>query len=290
MPVWILFGAVAVAVLVTYARIPPAELYHTSEDGLAGGLGRALVYLNYPVSLAALGIVLALWPLLDGRERIAGALALVLCAATPFTVDQDDLDARWINIVPAVGVAIALGLSLRRPARALERLPGDRLRLVLGVALAVLSVPWIFAELGFYAPDPILADELSRAANVPAEESTLAAVHLGDHHGFVGVLLALTGLWLSRVRPLAAAASAVLALMLSYGVAIAAQDGWLEQVVKRGWTEHGLPSMTLPSLSLGWLGIVVAAALVELLWFRRERGQRRERSGAKSSSHSAIGT
>jgi hypothetical protein len=270
-PVWLLFGATALTVLLTYAWRPTAELYHVSVGGFAGGLGRTLVYLNYPIALAAIAIVLVLWPLLDGRERGIGAVACALCAVTVVAVDQDDLDARWINVLPAIGTALALALSLRHPLRAEERLRGDPLRVGLAAALAVLSVPWLFATVGFYAPDPIFADELNRGAHLPADEDTRAAVHVGSHHGLSGVLLALAALVLSRARPITAVASGAVALMLCYGVAIAAQDAWLEQVEKRGWVEHGLPSMTVPSLSFGWLGIVVAATLVELLWFRRER-------------------
>jgi len=267
--VWILFAANALAVLVTYARIPPAGLYNTSEGGLAGGLGRTLVYLNFPVALVAIGVVFVIWPQLSGRARIVGALACALCALVIWAVDQDDLDARWRNVLPAAGVALAFALSLHARVRAPRRLPGDRLRLALAVTLVVIAVPWVFAETGFYAPDPILADELS--AKPVKDEESLAAVHLGSHHGTAGVLLALSALLLSRVRPLAAGASGLLALMLAYGIGNGVQDFWLEQVVKRGWTDHGLPSMILPKLSVAWLGIVVAAALIEVLWFRRER-------------------
>jgi hypothetical protein len=267
--VWLLFAANALAVLVTYARLPPAELYNTSEDGLAGGLGRTLVYLNYPVAIASVAVILVLWPRLSGRERLLGLIACVLCALVPWTVDQDDLDARWINVLPALGVAAAVALSLRVPLRAPRSLPGDPRRIALTVVLVVIAIPWLFAETGFYAPGPFLSDELS-AQPVEGEES-LAAVHLGSHHGTAGVLLALSALWLSRVRPLTGVASSALALLLAYGAANAGQDFWLEQVVKRGWTDRSLPSMIQPSLSLGWLGIVLAAVLIELLWFRRER-------------------
>jgi hypothetical protein len=54
--VWALLFATAVVIVVTYSRLPPEELYNVSADGLAGGLGRALVFLNYPVSLVAIAI------------------------------------------------------------------------------------------------------------------------------------------------------------------------------------------------------------------------------------------
>ncbi len=40
--VLLLFAAVAVEILVTYARIPARELYHVSGNGLEGGASRAL--------------------------------------------------------------------------------------------------------------------------------------------------------------------------------------------------------------------------------------------------------
>ncbi|MGH3130771.1 MAG: hypothetical protein ACRDNX_08140, partial [Gaiellaceae bacterium] len=244
--VWTLLALTALAVLVTYSRLPPEKLYHTSVDGLAGGLGRALVVVNFPVALVAIAIVLVC----AGRGRgglvtAASWLAVGLClvVVVPGVVDQDDLDARWVNALPGLGVAIAAGLTwLARPGLSWSpRAPGDRIRLVLAAVLLVGAIPWVFAETGFYAPDPILADE------VPSGE-TIAAVHLGHHHGTDGVLLALSALLLSRTLGSLVAlshkviVSFYLALMLAYGAANAAQDFWLEQVVKRGWTERGIPS------------------------------------------------
>jgi hypothetical protein len=59
--------------------------------------------------------------------------------------------------------------------------------------------------------------------------------------------------------------------LLTYGVALLVADDWLEQVVKRGWTDEAIPSLVRPQLSLGWALIVLGAIAVELLWFRRER-------------------
>ena len=53
-------------------------------------------------------------------------------------------------------------------------------------------------------------------------------------------------------------------------LANALQDAWTEQVVKRGWTHHAIPSLLRPGLDAWWLGILVLATLVEAAW-RRER-------------------
>ena len=49
---------------------------------------------------------------------------------------------------------------------------------------------------------------------------------------------------------------------------VAANDGWNEQIVKRGWTSHGLPSVITPALSAGWLALVVVAVVAYLIAFR----------------------
>jgi hypothetical protein len=276
--VWGLFGLAVIAVFITYWRIPAAELYNTSVEGLAGGAGRALGIVNYPVALAAVAIVLVCADRLaaPGARHVvplaAAAIALCLVIVVPGVVDQGDLDASPVNVLPALGVAMSLGLTIwSRPRSWAPRAPGDRLRLALAAVLGVLSVPWLFAETGFYAPDPIYADE--RPA-VETGETTLAAVHLGFHHGMGGVELALAALLLSRTLPgfghdrLRSVAAGYLSLMLVYGCANAVQDAWGEQVVKRGWTDSGIPSLIRPGLSLWWALIVACSALVWLLWFR----------------------
>jgi hypothetical protein len=271
----LLVAALALATFVTYARLPPEQLYHTSEGGLRGGLGRLLVELNFPVALLAAPVALLAADLLRPSRAALGAalVAVALCLVTTVAVDQDDLDARPVNAIPAAGVALTLvlvALAWPRLRRDRERLSGDRTRLVLAGALAVLSVPWIFAELGFYAPDPIFADE-------PSPGEPLAAVHLGSHHGTDGVVLALGALALSRLLPrrsgraVPEVALLLFAALLVYGVANAVEDGWHEQVAKRGWTDERLPGLVLPELSLPWALMVAAAVAVDLLWLRRER-------------------
>lgn len=242
--------------LVTYSRLPPEETYRVSRDGLAGGLSRALMVLNFPIALAAIGVVGVL--LERGAPRWLGVPAIVLCAVTawPGLVDQDDLDARLGNVVPALGVALAAGLTAWARPRASLAPPQrfDRARVVIAAVVLLGSVPWLLAEAGFYAPGPVLADE------VPPGE-VIAAVHLGHHHGTDGVLLMLVALLLSRVAR-SALLRAYLALMLVYGLANALQDFWLEQVVKRGTTDVEVPSVLVPSVSAGWALLLVAAAAV----------------------------
>jgi hypothetical protein len=275
--VWMACGLVGTATVVTYARIEPEELYHTSVGGLAGGLGRALVFLNYPVALVAIATLAVSLDRLDARPLwlLVAGVAVVLCAivAVPGVVEQGDLDAKPVNALPAAGVALAFVLSLIALRRGgLGRLgpwlPADRARTAFGAILIAAALPWIVAELGFYAPWPFLADEIRPEPDEPA----LRAVHLGRHHGMDGTLLALTALALSRTIPclrhawLRLALAAYLSLMLVYGLANAAQDFWLEQVVKRDWTEERLPTVIRPSLSVEWAVLVAAAAAVYVTW------------------------
>jgi hypothetical protein len=261
--VWALFVLVAVEILVTYSRLPARELYNVSGSGLEAGLSRALVFANFPTALAAIGVLGAVAPRLAPRLRPLALVAGVLCAAVawPGMVRESDLDARPVNAIAATGVAVALALTLVvcRPAR--PRLGRWRL-LAVGVLL-VIALPWEAADLGFFLPGSIFLT----GAHVSG--SPLAAVHHGHHHGMDGVLLVVTALLLSRLRP-APLLAAYLALMTSYGLAQIANDGWLEQVVKRGWSDDPLPDMLEPTLSVGWLAIVLAAVALTL-----RRSQRR---------------
>ena len=287
---WLLYGLVGVATVVTYARIEPEQLYHTSVDGLAGGLGRALVFLNYPVALASIATLAVSLDRLGPRPLwlVPAGAAVLLCAlvAAPGVVDQDDLDAKPVNALPAAGVGLALALSLvalRRGGlgRLGPRLRADGARVVLAAILIVAAIPWIFAELGFYAPWPFLAEEV----RPEPDEPSLRAVHLGRHHGMDGTLLAVTALALSRVLPrmrhdwLRLTLAGYLSLMLVYGLANAGQDLWLEQAVKRDWTDERLPTVIRPALSVEWAALVAAAAAVYLTWVMIRRAARPPSAG-----------
>jgi hypothetical protein len=266
---WGLLAAVGLAIFVTYLRLPAAELYNVSEEGLASGAGRLLVFLNYPVSLVAIAIAwLAAERLATRFANAAAAAATVLCVVTAFpgVVDQHDLDAKAINVVPAIGVAIALALSLRAPWERVPRLLLDPARVAIGVVVWVVALAWIAAVLGFYFPgDVFLGEEL----RVGGEGGIYAAVHLGDHEGLDAALLITSALLLSRYRP-RFGVLALLALAFVYGLAVEWRDFWFEQVVKRGWTDWTPPQVLTPSLSVRWAVLVALAVAVALAVRRLE--------------------
>jgi hypothetical protein len=258
--IWAAYGIVAAAMLVTYSRVDPTELYHVSGSGLRAGLSRILVYANFPVALVAAPLgVLAAGRTGGARARGLAAVAVVLCAvvAVPGVVDQGNLDARWINVVPAAGVALALALELRAPP---ARTRAGPWLLAALAALALLSLPWLAAELGFHQGFGVyLAGRRWHGG---------PAVHLGHHHGLDGAMLAATGLLLLRLSR-ALVLRAYAALMVAYGLVNMTQDAWTEQVVKRGWSSHQIPSALHPAANGAWLAIVVLAVAIWAVASRR---------------------
>ena len=275
--VWALVLLDALAVLVTYSRIPPEELWNVSVGGIEGGLGRTLVLLNFPIGLIALALAPLAADRIGTRRSYAAAAAVVpicLVVAIPGVVEAGDVDAKWANAVPALGVAGALAVTVwalraRGAGVPPRRVRGDRPRIVLAVLLTVVALPWIAAELGFYLGlgGLFMSDEIVPEPGHPE----LRAVHLGNHHGTAAFILALAALALSRelgrIRGarLRLALTAYLALMLVYGLANMLDDFWLEQVVKRGNSDFKFPGMLEPEPSPSWLGILLTAATVYAL-------------------------
>jgi hypothetical protein len=274
--VWSLFALVVLAILVTYSRLPGNDLYHVTGSGIEGGGSRALVFLNFPVALAAIAVLLVLLERLPtGLERGSALLATVLCAAVfwPGMVNQGKLDARPVNAVAAIGVALALGLTVRAVRGGLVgRLAwhrGDWVRLAIALAVVALALPWMAADIGVsFDGVPVLGTlyQTGELRTQPHVAGFHPAVHHGHHHGLDGTLLVVTALLLSRLLPsvrargLRGLLGAYLALMLCYGAGNIANDFWLEQVVKRGWTLWEIPDVTTPKASVAWGVIVLAAA------------------------------
>ena len=274
---WALWGLMTAAVVSTYSWVAPEETYHVSREGIAGGLSRALTLVNFPIALAAIALALEAMAVLPRRGWLLAGPAIGLCATIPWLVDQHDLDARWVNAIPALGVAVALGLTVAATRRAgaafAPAQPLDRWRVGAAIVVALVSLPWLTAELGYHFPGDVFMGE---EVGLEADGTPIAAVHLGHHHGTDGSLLVLTALLLSRM-PIAAgrlrlAFVGYVALMLSYGAVNMVQDAWNEQVVKRGWTDELIPSALLPGIEPIW-GVVLAVAALGVLVLLRESGR-----------------
>jgi hypothetical protein len=307
--VWALFMIDALMIVITYLHVSVTDLYHVSEGGFVGGLGRVLVFTNFPTSLAALALI----GLAVRRIRRSGmvtttrarhtystigivAAALCLVTAVPGVVETSDLDAKPVNIIPAIGVLIGLALTIvslrfRERYRPLPWSNRDRFGLVLAIALTAISLPWILADLGVYVDDFPLLGRIFMSTENP-EGETLRAVHLGHHHGLDGLLFVVTSLTLGRLvrTDIASRMASVLrgyfGLMFSYGLLNLAEDAWLEQIVKRGWTEREMPDFLQPELSFGWGLILVGAVLA---WFALFRPIMSDQPSASTPSRIATG-
>src|SRR5215208_6638059 len=136
--VWALFALWTALVGITYARVPPYELYHVSGAGLGGGVGRALVFVDFPVALVAVAVLPVVLDRLPGARAAFAAIVAALLSALviwPGVVDDGDLDARPVNVLPALGVALTLGLTAAAASRGgagrtRRHAPLDRTRVV----------------------------------------------------------------------------------------------------------------------------------------------------------------
>lgn len=269
---WALCGLIALSIVVTYSREPHEKLYSVTSDGLSLGLSRMVVFWNWPAALmaiAVLGIVVE-----RVRRPVVAVTALLLCLIIfiPGVIEQADLEAKWINVLPALGVALVIALTVSAArsggVRGWGSPRGDRLRIAIAAVLAVVSVPWILAEQGVYSGDiPGLRSIVLSKEIIDGE----SAVHLGEHHGFIGVQIIAAVLLLSRElprlrpSPRRTALAAWMSGLFAYGLGNVANDLWGEQIVKRGWTGFELPSVVRPSVNWLWPVVLAAGAAVFLL-------------------------
>jgi hypothetical protein len=290
--VWAALGVVAAMVWITYARLPADVFYNVTGTGFWAGGSRVLVLLGWPISIAAPGLLavaadryLASAPAPGARRTVVGlaVVSALLCAtiAWPGVIDEADLDAKPSNALAAIGVGIAVALTLAAARRAgvgtfVRHRPGDRAAIVLIALLLVAGIPWLLANAGFYAGDvPGLRSIFMSKQILPeAGHPNLHAVHLGNHEGLDGILLAATALALRRVLPqmratrLRGLLGFYLALMLGYGVMVSANDGWNEQLVKRGWTDTGLPNVLNPGATPSTALLIAVTVVLFLTAFR----------------------
>ena len=281
---WGIWTVVLAMIFVTYWRLEPDtrtatdDLYHVSGNGLVGGLSRVLVELNFPMAIVAALLALVAIDALPRRAWLVAGPAIALCAvvAWPGVVDQDDLDARWVNAVPALGLGLAVGLTVAAARRAggdlAGRLPLDPIRITIAVAVLAVSIPWIAADLGFFLPDGLF---IMRRVAPDTDGLPIAAVHLGHHHGFDGSLVALSALLVSRPRLRVGRTGSVtvacIGLAFAYGIVNCVQDTWNEQLVKRGTLDWKIPSAIYPKLAWIWLVIVLLGAATAFVLRRESR-------------------
>ncbi len=273
---WGMWALVVACVVVTYSRLDPAETYHVHREGIVGGLSRAVTVINFPIGLVAIALALIAVAALPRTAWLVAAPAIVLCAMIPFFNTQSNLDAHWGNALPAVGVGMALGLTVAAARRAgssfAPRRPWDGVRLVIAAVVLLVSLPWFAAELGFHFPgDVFMGEELGREK----DGTVIAAVHLGHHHGQDGALLLVSALVLSRVAiapaRLRIVVHAALGALLAYGAVNMVQDAWNEQLYKRDWTDASIPSAILPALTPIWLVVVGLAVLSTFVLLREDK-------------------
>jgi hypothetical protein len=254
------------------------------NTGFVGGAGRAFVFISFSAALAAVAVLAIVSDRLDDRRAdLVALVSLVLCAtvAYPGVQTESHLDPKWSNTFAVVGVALALALTVwaarsGRPERVLTSVAGDRARLVVGGVSLFFAAPYIAAELGFFLDGvPVLGwiFQTGKITPEPGSGHLHAAVHHGHHHGMDGFLLAMAALLLSRQlggirRPVQRTLTAAyLSLMLVYGLTNQAQDLWVEQIVKRGWTSWEIPNVLHPSASAAWAAMVAVAALFYFAFF-----------------------
>jgi hypothetical protein len=299
---WAVWGVVSGLVWITYARLPASDFYNVSGSGITGGAARVLVLLGWPISLAAPALLAVAADRLLGspltraqRRSLIGAaiVSVVLCAtiAWPGVIRQANLDAKWSNGWAAVGVGIAAVvtvIALRRcgPGPRLPLSRGDRAAIALIALMGVAALPWIFANLGVYVGDVpgLSAVFMSKKILPEPGHPHLHAVHLGNHEGLDGWLLAATALGLRRALPgmratrLRTVLACYLALLLGYGLMVAANDFWHEQLVKRKTTSYSLPDVITPAVSGGWAFLLALAVGLYVVGFRARSASPEERS------------
>jgi hypothetical protein len=312
---WATLAVLCALAWITYARLPAREFYNVTGTGVRAGASRMLVLLGWPISIIAIALLavavdrlLADDTLGRGVRRVVVVCAwvsfgLCLTIVWPGVVNQDDLDAKPSNALAAIGVGLALALTLWALARnGVGRSPGlvvgDHAAAALVAILLVAGIPWLFAHVGVYVGDVpgLRAIFMSKTIIPEAGHPHLHAVHLGNHEGLDGILIVATALALSRqlglMRPtrLRTVLSGYLAVALCYGLGVAIQDAWHEQLVKRGWLHTQFPNVIRPELTPAWGGLVVCAVLVHRFAIRpRQRQVAAAASGPRVRTNARTG-
>ncbi len=284
---WGLLGLDAVAIYRLYAGSLDAPGLMRRRTGREAGIDQLLALGRHPGLPVAIGVMPITMCRLERRDRLpvalgavaAGgmaALALDRMRTVESVISRDDVLAASV-IVAALGMTAGSALTGGiGPLRGI----GDRdtARVIIATGLVTHGLPWLLADLGIYAGDLPGLGRVVLSRQLLPEGASWPAVHLGHHHGLDGTLLGLAALILSRslpdVRPVALreGLSLYVAFLLVHGTTRAAEDGWNEQVVKRGWSRRRVPLIVArrrPVRPRLWAGMLGCAAVIHVVWFRR---------------------
>ena len=180
-------------------------------------------------------------------------------------VAVENLGPLLTGLLLTLSAARVAGRGSLRPRQA-----GDLARLAVALVFIAGALPWMAADVRLSldrVPPLGWIFQTDTLARQPGVAGLHTAVHDGHHHGMDGVLLVLTALILSRAVPamrhrrFRVVLGGYLSFLFAYGAANSVQDFWLEQVVKRGWTDGVLPMMLVPSASVTWAAIIAVAAV-----------------------------
>ena len=309
---WVVIIFYSIPLFVVNAILPSSERYGISEEGFLAGFYRLILWLNFPVAVLSLlcnFIVLDIW--LDKRKEeghlrsfyghkiwpVLTVLSSFLCLIVVFpgVLDDKNLQFDLVHLLPATGVLLSLigffsvfnllSDPEKKTSSPFEKIVGSKQKanwpIGIGLVLALLlSLPWIFADLGIYIGDiPLLGKAWMSREPTPHRE-WLAAVHLGHHHGMDGLFLLFFALLIGKdlsdlaLSSLRLSLSFCCALLVPYGFWALFSDFWEEQIWKRGVTDLCFDNALTPQVNLYWLGFLVVALLVHFFWFSQVKGKR----------------
>ena len=212
-----MWAIVAALVWITYARLPASDFYNVTGTGFGAGAARVLVLLGWPISLAAVALLAAAadrllsWPHSTAARRAvigASAASVVLCMTIAWPGVIKPVEPRRKAVQPARRLRRRhrrggdSGGACAAPARARGWRSGcgDRVAIALLAVMGVAALPWIFANVGVYVGDVPGLSQVFMSKKILPEPGHphLHAVHLGNHEGLDGWLLAATALGLRR--------------------------------------------------------------------------------------------
>ncbi len=260
--IWVIAIIVALTIfnvisdLIVYTVVPQEELY---GDYTAASMVTEVLLSRVPLCLALIVVV--------GADR----------AFTRRALDKNAIPADFFGHIAFEGRPL-----LKRVINVTS--------IAVYLGLCFLSSPWILALVGVYVSDVPLLSSIFLGRQPFPVGSSLASVHLGQHHGWDGFALItmafLIGRLLSHPRKLAnvkarSVAAGGSVYLATFGAIAWAEDFLNEQVLKRGIATP-LYDLAREIYDFLWLDpvLVAIAILAGILFWSFERARVRETSGS----------